>query len=571
MRSIQISLPLVNTFRTYNKKWLRYDFIAGATVAAVVIPQAMAYTSLAGSSPVSGLYAALIAMFVYAIFSSSSSVIMGPDAAMAALTGAALLPLANGDPSRYMGLLAIMGILIGIATLVCIYARLGFVAEFLSRPILLGYMGGLALAVIASQAPKLFGITLPVTGNFFTTFAHIITHLGETHMGTLGLSLILTSFAVSLQRWIKRLPVALILLIVATVTSALLQLGDHGVALIEQIPTGLPLPRWPVVTFYDVQSLIVPATTIMLIGYANTIATARSFAIKRHEQVDTTQESFGLGAANIMSGIFGGIPVAASGARTAINYGARAKTQVAQVCGATVVAAVLVALAPALRFLPVPALAVIIIMAAIKLFNWRELVSIWHAWRSEALLAIVTLFGVTVLGIFQGLLLAILMELFNHVRKSAFPHDAVLGVAETGAIRDMRLPPKTHLVPGIIMYRFDAPLYFGNANYFRDRVHQLIAESPDTVHWFLWDAETITAIDSTGGQMLLNLIRELKSQGIVFAIARMKGPIRQVVGHSRRLSRVVQSTPHFAGMGEALEAFKAEHPPAESQPAQDTK
>jgi SulP family sulfate permease len=214
--------------------------------------------------------------------------------------------------------------------------------------------------------------------------------------------------------------------------------------------------------------------------------------------------------------------------------------------------------APLLRYLPQSALAVIIIIAVSKLFDYKELKSIWHAWRSEAILAIVTVIGVTLLGVLQGLLLAVLLAMANLIRKSAFPNDAVLGMAKDGSLRDSGRPPKTHPIPGIIIYRFDAPLYFANANYFKERVLRLIDESETPVTWFLWDAETITSIDSTAGLMLLGLIRELKRRNIIFAVARLKGPIRSVVHHTHRLNRALQQSPHYPSLGDALDVFESE-------------
>lgn len=555
----KLTVPIVSILKTYQKAWVRRDLIAGITVAAVAIPQAMAYAQLAGAPLIAGLYAALLAMIVFAIFSTTRLVIVGPDAAMAALTGATLIPLTLGDPSRYAALVAVLAILIGLACLVAVFARLGFIAEFLSRPILLGYMAGLALAVIASQLPKIFGFAVPIAGNFFTTCTYILTHLSETSLATLCLGLTLIVVSLLLQKYTPKIPSSLVILILSSLVSSVFAFSSNGIAVVGEIPRGLPLPQWPVITFFDLQNLIVPALAIMVVSYANTIATARSFTNGQKETIDAPQEFVGLGLSNIASGVFGGIPVAASGARTAVNKDTRAVTQVSQLFGALSIGIVLVFLAPLLHDLPLAALAVIIIMAVQKLFNYRELKSIWHAWRLEAILAVITLFGVTLLGIFQGLLLAVLLAMALLVRNSAFPHDAVLGLTAEKSLRDMSRPPKTEAIPGMIIYRFDAPLFFGNANFFRERVNRLIYESKEPVKWFLWDAETITSLDSTGAQMLRNLIRDLKSRDITFAIARLKGPVRHTINKSRRLSYTFQNTPHFTSMGDALEAYENEY------------
>jgi SulP family sulfate permease len=313
------------------------------------------------------------------------------------------------------------------------------------------------------------------------------------------------------------------------------------------------------VGLYDVQNLLVPAIAMMLIAYANTITTARTFARKDKKPVNSEQEFLGLGASNIGSGLFGGLPVSASSVRTAINYQSKPSTQFAQIFGAIAIGLTLLFFGGVIKYLPVAVLAVVIILAVIPLFNYKELKSIWHAWRSEAILAIITAIGVAMLGIYQGLLLAVLLAIANVFRKSAFPYDAVLGVAKDGSVHDMHRPPKTHEIPGLKIYRFDAPLYFANANHFRRRVLLLIDESDEPVKWFLWDAETVTHLDSTSGQMLLELIKELKQRNITFAVARMKGTIRNIVHHSHRLSHVIQKSPHYNSIGNAIQAYREEY------------
>lgn len=554
---ISISIPILDTLKKYSKAFFRHDLIAGITVAAIAVPQAMAYAQLAGAPITMGLYGALIAMIFFAIFTSTRQVMAGPDAALAALTGASVLPLLGNasDPGRAVALISLFSILIGIACIIALVGKLGFMSEFLSRPILLGYMAGLALAVIASQAPRLFGID-PVPGaNFFTSIAHILANLSSANLPTVGLSLLLVGLSIGVLKYAKKVPLSLFLLVISIALSSLLNLQDSGVTVIGAIPSGLPIPTIPSISMLDIQALFVPAAAVMLISYANTIATARSFAAKTNESIDSDQEFFALGASNIVSGMFGGLPAAASGARTAVATQSNSSTQVAQLLGAVAIGLVLLFFSPLLQTLPYAALALIIIIAISKLFNIKEMKSIWHAWRTEAGLAVVTVLGVTILGIFQGLLLAIILAIANMIRTSAFPNDAELGVAEDGSIRDMSRPPKTERIPGIIIYRFDAPLYFSNANFFRRRILEL-TDSRKDIRWILWDAETITSIDSTAGAMLLNLINELKERNVTFCIARMKGPIRHTINRTNRLSRVFRAIPHYSSMGDALSAFE---------------
>lgn len=556
---LTLTLPIHAVLQSYKKAYLHRDILAGATVAAVAVPQSMAYAQLAGVNLTAGLYAAMVAMVVFAVMSSSRYVIMGPDAAMAALAGAAVIPMAGGDADRAIALVAVLAFFIGLISIISVIARIGFVAEFLSRPILLGYMAGLALVIIATQLPKLFGIEAPVNTNFLGSIAYLFTNITQAHGSTVVLSAVAISIAFLLMKGFKRLPVSLLILVVGTLFSWFFDFASMGITVIGNIPTGLPVPDLPSIELYDLQNLIVPAMAMMLIAYANTIANARTNAAKKKESVSGDQEFIGLGLANVASGLYGGMPVSASSVRTAVNYASRAKTQVSQLFGALCIAIVLAVLSPLLQYLPIALLAVIIVLAVTPLFNYKELKSIWHAWRSEALLAVVTMVGVATLGIYQGLLLAVMLAVLNMLRKSAFPNDAILGIADDGSVRDMHRPPKTHELPGLKIYRFDAPLYFGNANYFRHRVLQIIDESPEPIHWFLWDAETITAIDSTSGQMLLGLIEELRSRKVTFAVARMKGSIRTIVHKTHRLNSALQHSPHYSSIGDAIEAYREEY------------
>jgi high affinity sulfate transporter 1 len=556
---IKLTIPLAEVFASYKNKYLRPDILAGLTVAGIAIPQSMAYAQLAGLNLTAGLYAAFFAMLLFAILTSSKYVIMGPDAAMAALAGSAIIPLANGDEAKAAALVAILAIFIGIFSVIAVFARLGYIAEFLSRPILLGYMAGLAILIIVTQLPSVFGIPAPVDTNFIGSVWYLLTSLDSIDLLTFTIGVIALVTGLFITKNYKRFPAGLVLLVISIGISVAFQLSDKGVQVVGSIPVGLPIPSLPSVELFDLQNLLIPALAMMLVAYANTVSTARSFASKEHKSVDSDQEFFGLGMSNVGSGLFGGMPVSASSSRTSVNYTSGAKTQLAQIFGAIAIGLLLLLFSGALQYLPISVLAVIIIIAVLPLFNFKELNSIWHAWRSEAVLAIITAVGVATLGIYQGLLLAVLLAIANVFRKSAFPYDAVLGVAKDGSVHDMKRPPKTVEVPGLKIYRFDAPLYFANATYFRRRVHELIDESDTPVKWFLWDAETVTHVDSTSGMMLLDLINELKQQDVVFAVARMKGSIRTIVHHSHRLNSSLQHSPHYASIGDAIEAYRQEN------------
>lgn len=555
-----IKLPLLDTIKKYKSHWLRADIIAGLTIAGLAVPQAIAYAEVAGVQLTAGLYAAIAAMIVYAFFSTTRYVITGPDAAMAALAGAAVLPLTNGDSHRATLMIAMLAIMVGLISVTGVMMKISYMAEFMSRPILLGYMAGLALAIITSQAPKLIGLDSPIGNNFAESLTSFGNLNGKVHLTTAVFSGLLLLIAFTIRLYSKFIPLGIFLLIGSISASIVFDFQALGIATVGSIPSSLPLPNLPLFVASDIQNLLVPALVITLVAYANTATLAGSYARKSNTPVIKDQELNGLGAANIASGIFGGMPVSASAARTAISASSGAKTQVSQLVGAVAIIFVIVLFSRAFEYLPQAALAGIVIIAVLPLFDIKELRSIWHAWRSEALLALATAVGVLVLGILQGLLLAILLAILNWVRKSAFPYDAVLGIAADGAVRDVSRPPKTKTIPGLIIYRLDAPLFFGNANYFSERIHNLIAQSEQPVRWFLWDAETITTIDSTGGQVLVNTIRDLKKQGITFAISRMKGPVRATFRHSHKLTAILRNTPHFTSLGDAIEAYYKENP-----------
>ena len=540
--------------RSWRRADVRTDLIAGLTVAAIAIPQSMAYTTLAGVSLSVGLYTALIAMLVFAFFTSSRRVIVGPDTAMSVMAGAAIAPFAAVNPTAAAVYVPILAAMVGMILLVGARLKLHYIAEFLSRPILLGYLVGVALVIITDQIPKTLG--LRVGGeNLWLNIIGVIEKFGSVHSPTILLSILLLALGVFLQKFVPKLPTAIVLLVLATVMSAALDFQSLGIATVGSVPAGLPNLLVPTISVELIQKLLLPAIAIALVAYADTIATVRSFASKNREQVDTEQELDSLGTTNLAVSLVGGMPVSASGSRTVVNDGLKARSQFAQIYGAIAIGLVLIAFAQYLRYIPRAALAVIILLSAYKLLDYDELDAIWRGWRSEAILVVITAIGVSIFGILQGLGAAVVLAILNLIRRSAFPHDATLGITEDGAtFRDTSRPPKTYDTPGLIIYRFDAPLFFGNANYFRDRAMAHIRKSKEPVRWFLLDAEAISSIDSTGAKMLKAFIGELEELDIIFATARVKGPIRDTLRRTGLGARI-ENRPRFASIGKAYEAY----------------
>jgi MFS superfamily sulfate permease-like transporter len=432
---------------------------------------------------------------------------------------------------------------------------LHYLATFLSRPILLGYLAGVSLVLIFDQIPKMLGLAAGGE-NVWKNIVAIVTNLSAIHIPTVILSCILLVVGVLMIRYLKSVPIAIVLLIGSTIASAALGFANMGIATVGPIPSGWPQITVPANFDWSTLYLLVwPAAAIALISYADSVAIARSVASKNREEVSSQTELKSIGVANLAVVPVGGMPISASVSRTLVNDTIGASSQWSQIFGAIIIAAAIWLLSPFLQYIPKAALAIIIILSAYKIFDLDELDAIWRGWHTEALLAIATLLGVAILGILPGIGLAIVLAIINLVRTHAFPHDATLGVTKDGlTFRDTSRPPKTYDTPGLIIYRFDAPLFFGNSDYFHDRVIHFINHSPHKVRWLLIDAEAISSIDSTGAKMLKSLIFELEDLGIIVATARVKGPIRDTLRRTGLGARL-ENRPRFASIGKAYGAY----------------
>jgi sulfate permease, SulP family len=547
--------PLGHSLKAYRWQYLLTDLVAGITVGAVTVPSAMAYAQVAGLPPVIGLYAGLGAMVVFAVFSDSRQLIVGPEVALATITGATLANLSGGNPQRALQLAVMLALMVGIFCALGALIRLGFIAELLSRPILLGYLMGIALVIIAAQLPKMFGFSIP-RGDFFITIWRFLTNLGQTHVWTLVFSISLLALGLVISRFWKKVPAALVLLVAALLLSHFLDLSSQGFSVVGNVQKGLPSFTLPHLSWKDIIALLPTALAMSVVAFADTITPIRAYAAKANEATSANRAFFSLGTANLASGFLGGMPISASGARTALNYSLGAKSQVSQLAGAATIAATLLVLTPVLKDLPTAALAVILVLAAIQLFDFKELASIWRAWRFEGVLAIVAMVGVAGVGVLYGLGLAIVLAVLNLLYRSAYPHDAVLGrLAGEAGYRDLTLWPEARPVPGLVVYRFDAPLFFANANHFRERVKELISSFDEPVEWLVLDMEQVFYVDSTASAMFAALLGELESMDVSVAIARMKGPVRETFARTDIAERV-ESLPAFPTVGEAGDYFE---------------
>jgi len=558
-KALARAIPGIGWMRAYNKAWLRSDIVAGVTVAAVILPVAMAYGQLAGLPPVTGIYASMLPLVVYALFASSRQLILGPDASSAALVAAAILPLASGDASRYMALAALLAIVTGALSLVAGIARLGFIANFLSKPILVGYMNGLALTVMVSQLPNILGYTVSASG-FFAEAGQLLAGIGQTHALSLSIGVGVIVVVWTLRRFAPGLPGPLIAVAAATIAVIAWRLDLQGVAVIGAITPGLPSLALPRITSGDIGALMDDALGIALVTFSDTILNARTFAERQGDHVRPSQELIGLGVANVAAGLTHGFPVGASGTRTAVSQAAGGKTQLTSIIAAATLAIMLLFLTDPLSKFPKAALAALLIVTALQIFDLRTLRTLARSDRRELFIALVALVGVLAVGLLEGIVLAIILSLLLILARAVRPHDAVLGQAPgVDGLQDVEEFPEGRTIPGLIVYRFDAPLFFANADFFQRRVRTLVAEADAPVAWFILDAEAITDIDSTAGETLASVRRELASGGITLVIARAKHPLRQ---RMRKLGLIdaIGAERFYASIRSAVAAFAARAP-----------
>jgi high affinity sulfate transporter 1 len=525
---IQRAVPVSRELPAYKGPTLRRDLVAGVTVAALAIPSGMAYAELAGLSPVAGLYALLLPAVAYAIFGSSRQLVVGPEGSVSALIATALLPLAANDPEVYASLAAVLALMVGGCFLLARVVRLGWVADYFSRAVLTGYVHGVAFVLVAGQLGKLFGLDITAKEPI-GQLVELVRELPDSSVATVAVSVLCLAVLLLLGAFAKRLPGPLIVVVCAIAASAALDLQSHGIAVVGEIPPGLPSVRIP--TFpgaSDLLSLAAAAVAIFLVSFADEILTARSFAGKHGQNVGADQELLAMGMANIAAGVSQGFSVGASGSRTAVNDQMGGRTQLSGVWAAGAVAIVLLFLTEPMRYLPKATLGAVIVAAAIGLVDrkaWRFLA---RQNRGDVVIAAVTTVGVVLVGVLEALILAVALSIVDVVRRSATPHDAVLGwVERLGRYADVSLHPGARIAPGIVVYRLDDRLFFANANYVKGRIREAVDGAPDPVRWVVLDAEAIAHVDATGTAALDDVVMGLKADGIDFAVARLKTRMRE--------------------------------------------
>jgi high affinity sulfate transporter 1 len=554
-RRLVPSVPGVAVLRRYRRDWLRSDLLAGATVAAYLVPQVMAYGSVAGLQPVTGLWAILPAIVLYALFGSSRLLSVGPESTTALMTATVIAPLAGGDAARYAALAATLAVVVGLLCVVAWLARLGFVADLLSRPVLIGYLAGVALIMIVDQLSKLTGIDVRGEG-FFPQLKSFAEDITEAHLPTVLFSLGTLLFLLLVAKFLPRLPGPLLAVVLGTAISAAFSLKDHGIAVIGDIPAGLPRPKLP--ELGELHRLALPAMGILLVGYTDFILTGRAFA-KRGDKprLDANQELLALGAVNLGAGFFQGFPVSSSASRTAIGESTGAKSQVYTLAAGLCVVAVLLFLSPLLHDTPDAVLGALVVFAAIRMIDLAGFRKLASFRRRELLLAIACLVGVLALDILYGVLVAVGLSVVELLSRVARPHDAVLGIVPgVAGMHDVDDYPEARTVPGLLIYRYDSPLFFANAEDFRRSALGAVEDQPEPVRWFVLSAEANVEVDITALDSMDSLRQELRDRGIVFALARVKQDLRDELD-AYGLSESVGADRIFPTLRTALDGYRA--------------
>jgi sulfate permease, SulP family len=546
--------PGLTLIRHYRGEWLAGDVLAGISVCVIMIPSVIAYAGLMGLKPQHGLYAALVPMVVYALLGSSRQVIVGPDIAISLLIASAIGPMAAGDDARAATLAAIVALLSGLLLILAARARLGAIADFLSKPVLVGYMTGAALILMASQLNKLFGINLQ-NMDFFPRFFELATKLKDLHGPTLSLGLICLAALIALRRLTPKIPGALVICVGAVVASVVFGLRQKGVALVGSFPRGLPGFAIPTASWREVQSLATAAIGIALLTYTEGILLARAFAAKNNYEVSADQELIALGTADMAAGLFQGFSITGSQARTTINDATGGKTQLASVVAALTLALFLIFLTPLIAQLPQVALAAVLIFAGFGLVEFDVMARIYRFYPRSAVVAALTTLSVLIAGVVPGIIFGVALSLLGLISRISHPPDAVLSEVPGRGFHDLGVASGTHTIPGLIAYRFYAPLLFPNASHFVERVRKIIAEShPAPPRWFLLDAQAITDIDVTAVEVLHALNQELRRQGIELKIAHANPPLRALLERTG-LASEIGSDSFFSSVHECVDAF----------------
>jgi high affinity sulfate transporter 1 len=554
------AVPGLRMLASYRREWLAKDVVAGIVLTTLLVPQGMAYAELAGLPVITGLYTSILCLLGYAVFGPSRILVLGPDSSLGPMIAAAIVPLmvAGGDPQRAVALASVLGLMTGLIMLLAGVAKLGFIADLLSKPTMIGYMNGLALTIFVGQLPKLLGFSVSADGpvaEFAGTVKGVVNGDAVPVAAALGCGCV--ALILILRRWLPAVPGVLVMVVLAIAAAAVFDLGEHGVDLVGPLPGGFPPFTIPDVGFSDLGLLLAGAAGIALVSLADTISTSSSFAARTGQEVRGNQEMIGIGAANLAAGFFQGFPVSTSGSRTAVAERAGAKSQLTGVVGAGLIVLMLVLVPGLFRNLPQPALAAVVITAALSLADIPATARLWHQRKAEFLLSIAAFLGVAVLGVLPGVGIAVGLSILNVFRRAWWPYEAVLGeVAGLPGYHDIRSYPAAARLPGLVILRFDAPLIFANAKNFRDEIRRLARADPPP-RWIVIAAEPVTDVDTTASDMLEELDLALNARGISLVFAELKDPVRRKI-ERYGLDHTIDPAHYFPTVEAAVAAYRRE-------------
>jgi high affinity sulfate transporter 1 len=551
-------VPGLQAVSSYRREWLAKDIVAGVVLTTLLVPQGMAYAELAGLPPITGLYTSILCLLGYAVFGPSRILVLGPDSSLGPMIAATILPLiaAKGDAERAVALASMLALIVGAIMILASVAKLGFIADLISKPTMIGYMNGLAVTILVGQLPKLFGFKVEADG-FLGEVAGFVKGLANGEavaaaaaVGIAGIVVILV-----LQRWLPKVPAVLIMVVLAIASTTVFSLAGHGVSLVGVLPKGFPPLTIPHVGLSDLGPLFAGAVGIALVSLADTISTASAFAARTGQEINGNQEMIGIGVANVAAGLFQGFPVSTSGSRTAVAERSGAKTQLTGVVGAVLIILMIVLVPGLFRNLPQPALAAVVITASLSLADIPGTVRLWRQRRVEFLLSIAAFLGVVLLGVLPGIAIAVGLSILNVFRRAWWPYDTQLGRVEgLAGYHDVHSYPQAEHLPGLVIYRFDGPLFFANATTFRDEVRRMARSDPPPV-WILIAAEPMTDVDTTASDVLEELDEALNDQGISLVFAELKDPVRRKI-ERYGLTRTINPQHFFPTIESAIAAFR---------------
>lgn len=548
-------LPGLALLQSYQAAWLPKDIAAGLVLTTMLVPVGIAYAEASGVPGVYGLYATIIPLLAYALFGPSRILVLGPDSALAAPILAVVLSVSNGDPMRAIAAASMMAVVSGLFCIVMGLMRLGFITELLSKPIRYGYMNGIALTVLVSQLPKLFDISIDDAGPLreMQQLALAVAD-GQAHWPSLAVGAASLAVILLLKRF-DRVPGILIAVILATLAVKLFGLDAHGVKVLGEIPQGLPSFAWPWLSNADLVKIVLGGCAVALIAFADTSVLSRTYAARTNTRVDPNQEMVGLGVANLAAGFFQGFPISSSASRTPVAEAAGSRTQLTGVVGAVAVAALLIAAPNLLRHLPNSALAAVVIAAAIGLFEFRDLRRIYRIQQWEFWLSMLCFAGVAVFGAIPGICLAVVIAIIEFLWDGWRPHFAVLGrVPNLRGYHDLKRYPHATLIDGLVLFRWDAPLFFANAELFQQRLLEAVEASPTPVRRVVVAAEPVTSVDVTSADMLRELCETLSREGVALHFAEMKDPVRDKLKRFE-LSRLFSDDRFHPTVGSAVDDY----------------